>query len=145
MSQIIRSVRKFQNQNTKYYKIIKCLILNLPLYKMTRKYPLRGYILGVLTHPTAWDRHWRGDETLKLVLVYVAWLLLSYCRNVCNSASSHLMDPKDLVVPKNAYFSLLRHIKQLLFVTLCDTTAGIWNLKVGCRRRGKDRQTWSLK
>ena len=30
----------------------------------TRKYLLRGYILGVLTHTTAWDRHWRGDETL---------------------------------------------------------------------------------
>ena len=40
--------------------------------KKTRKYPLRGYILGVLTHTTAWDRHWEGDETLKLVLVYVA-------------------------------------------------------------------------
>ena len=32
--------------------------------KVTRKYPLRGYILGVLTHTTAWDRHWGGDETL---------------------------------------------------------------------------------
>ena len=39
---------------------------------LTRKYPLRGYILGVLTHTTAWDRHWGGDETLKLVLVYFA-------------------------------------------------------------------------
>ena len=38
----------------------------------TRKYPLPGYILGVLTHTTAWDRHWGGDETLKLVLVYFA-------------------------------------------------------------------------
>ena len=38
----------------------------------TRKYPLRGYILGVLTHTTAWDRNWGVDETLKLVLVYVA-------------------------------------------------------------------------
>ena len=38
---------------------------------VTRKYPLRGYILGVLTHTTAWDRHWGGDETLKLVLVYI--------------------------------------------------------------------------
>ena len=36
---------------------------------VTRKYPLRGYILGVLTHTTAWDRHWGGDKTLKLVLV----------------------------------------------------------------------------
>ena len=34
---------------------------------LTRKYPLRGYILGVLTHTTAWDRHWRGDETLWLI------------------------------------------------------------------------------
>ena len=41
-------------------------------FLLTRKYPLRGYILGVLTHTTAWDRHWGGDETLKLVLVYVA-------------------------------------------------------------------------
>ena len=76
-------------------------------------------------HTTAWDRHWGGDKTLRLVLVYVAWLPLSYCRNVCNSAFPHLMDPKGLVVPKNAYFLLLTHIKQLLLVTLCDTTAGI--------------------
>ena len=27
----------------------------------TRKYPLRGYILGVLTHTTAWDQLW-GDD-----------------------------------------------------------------------------------
>ena len=32
---------------------------------MTRKYPLRGYILGVLTHTTAWDQLLKGDETLK--------------------------------------------------------------------------------
>ena len=31
----------------------------------TRKYLLRWYILGVLTHTTAWDQHWGGDETLK--------------------------------------------------------------------------------
>ena len=30
----------------------------------TRKYPLRGYILGVLPHTTALDRLWGGDETL---------------------------------------------------------------------------------
>ena len=35
----------------------------------TRKYPLRGYILGVLTHTTALDRLWGGDETLKCVIV----------------------------------------------------------------------------
>ena len=33
--------------------------------EVTRKYPLRGYILGVLTHTTAWDRHWGGDITLE--------------------------------------------------------------------------------
>ena len=27
----------------------------------TRKYMLRGYILGVLTHTTAWDILWGGD------------------------------------------------------------------------------------
>ena len=31
----------------------------------TRKYPLCGYILGVLAHTAAWDQHWGGDETLK--------------------------------------------------------------------------------
>ena len=30
----------------------------------TRKYPLRGYFLGVLMHTTALDRLWGGDETL---------------------------------------------------------------------------------
>ena len=29
-----------------------------------RKHLPRGYILGVLKHTTAWDRHWWGDETL---------------------------------------------------------------------------------
>ena len=32
---------------------------------ITRKYPLGGYILDVLTHTTAWDQHWEGDKTLK--------------------------------------------------------------------------------
>ena len=43
----------------------------------TMKYQLHGYILRVLTHTTAWYQHWGGDETLKLGLVYVAWILLS--------------------------------------------------------------------
>ena len=33
---------------------------------ITRKYPLRGYILGVLIHTTAWDRLWGGDGTLAM-------------------------------------------------------------------------------
>ena len=35
------------------------------IWYWTRKYPLRGYILGVLTHTTALDWLWGGDETLK--------------------------------------------------------------------------------
>ena len=35
-------------------------------YDSTRKYPLRRYILGVLTHTTALDRLWEGDETLTM-------------------------------------------------------------------------------
>ena len=37
---------------------------NSHLLLNTRKYPLQGYILGVLTHTTAWDRHWGGNITL---------------------------------------------------------------------------------
>ena len=33
-------------------------------FDATRKYLLRRYILGVLTHTTAWDRQWGGDETM---------------------------------------------------------------------------------
>ena len=34
---------------------------------------LGGYILGVLTHTTAWDQLWGGDETERLVLkLYVS-------------------------------------------------------------------------
>ena len=32
----------------------------------TRKYPLRGYILGVLTHTNALDWLWGGDGTLTM-------------------------------------------------------------------------------
>ena len=46
-------------------------------YINTRKYPLWRYFLGVLTHTTAWDQHWEGDETLKWVSMYVAWLHLA--------------------------------------------------------------------
>ena len=36
-----------------------------------RKYPLRGYILGVLTHTTALDRLWGGDKTLNAYFGFV--------------------------------------------------------------------------
>ena len=37
------------------------------VFYVTRKYPLRGYFLGVLTHTTAWDRLWGGEKTQVLV------------------------------------------------------------------------------
>ena len=45
-------------------------ILNIPGHvilkeSITRKYPLRGYILGVLAHETVLDQFWGGAETLK--------------------------------------------------------------------------------
>ena len=38
----------------------------ITILDITRKYPLRGYILGVLTHTTALDRLWGGDVTLNM-------------------------------------------------------------------------------
>ena len=35
------------------------------------------------------------------------------------------MDPQSLRVTPNAYFSLLKHTKQLLLMTFCHTSAGI--------------------
>ena len=61
---------------------------------MTRKYPLRRYILGVLTHTTAWDRHWGGDETLKKVLINADQLHLAKYSNAWISASPCLIDPR---------------------------------------------------
>ena len=53
------------------------LSADLNQFVNTRKYPLHGYILLVLKHTTACDQHWGGDEALKLVLIYVAWLRLT--------------------------------------------------------------------
>ena len=50
---------------------------------------------------------------------------------------------------KNAYLSFLRHEKQLLFLTFCDTIAGIrasfWTHVNTDGLKQKDRQTWKLK
>ena len=43
-------------------------VMTLTKYINTRKYPLRGYFLGVLTHTTAWDRLWGGDVFLRLYI-----------------------------------------------------------------------------
>ena len=40
------------------------------------------------------------------------------------------MDPRGLVVTKNAYLLLLTHTKQLLLVTFCNTIAGFGSVMV---------------
>ena len=90
--------------------------------QLTRKYPLCGYILGVLTHITALDRHCGSDETLKCVLIYEAWLRLAEYCNVSNLAFPRLMGLREA---KKAYFSIFPHTKQLLLVTSFYTAAGI--------------------
>ena len=40
--------------------ILKMLLIG-SFSEKKRKYPLRGFILGVLTHTTALDRLWGGD------------------------------------------------------------------------------------
>ena len=91
----------------------------------TRKYPLCWYILVGQT------LHWGGDEASKWVLIYVAWLQLFYYYDLQSSASLSLMDPRDLRVTHDAYFSLLTHTKQLLSVIFCNETLGIGNSKWG--------------
>ena len=52
-------VGKLMKEKFKYF-VAACFVI----LAITRKYPLRGYILGVLTHTTAWDRLWGGNVGL---------------------------------------------------------------------------------
>ena len=54
--------QKFKNAFATY----KLATANKMHIGKTRKYPLRGYILGVLTHTTALERLWGVDETLTM-------------------------------------------------------------------------------
>ena len=56
------------------------------------------------------------------------------------------LDPRGLGVIQNAYFSLSKHSKQHLLVTICDKPVGI-EVTFRTDRGGgrKDRQTWKLK
>ena len=53
-------------QKEKVSRIILAVFRVSTYFFITRKYPLRGYILGVLLHTTAWDRIWRGYGTLTM-------------------------------------------------------------------------------
>ena len=105
---------------------------------MTRKYPLRGYFLGVLTHTTAWDRLWGGEQMFWfeilsalpcLVAVWFAFWNSDHVvlKSSIRTSASPRRQQSDwgLRVTQNAYFSLITHTKQLLLVTFSDTTAGI--------------------
>ena len=69
-------------------------------------YLLRKHILGVLTHTTAWYRLWKGDETLKKVSIYVAWLHFTQYYDISSSVSPHLIDPKGSVGNPDYIFTL---------------------------------------
>ena len=90
------------------------------IYTITRKYPLRGYILGVLTHTTAWDRLWGGDVSLRLYkhssaslhsAAVMFWksdhvfLKLSICRDDARTGATGAIAPVDfekgLIAPVN--------------------------------------------
>ena len=82
-SNLAFSISKGQKRPIFGFKPLKCLdgleiqslIINIKEFITknplkignTRKYLLCGYILGVLTHTTAWDRHWGGDIPLDYI------------------------------------------------------------------------------
>ena len=120
------------------------LILIKWFYIITRKYPLRRYILGVLTHTTAWDRLLGGWTNSSFGLKFsrrcfsallhsaVVWFAFWNSDHVVLKSSIRTSaSPRrqrshwGLRVTQDAYFLLLTHTKQLLLVTFCDTLAGI--------------------
>ena len=56
----LKTIKKVIQLSAKTMIIVLCCII-----MATRMDPLGGYILGVLKHTTAWDRHWAGDKILK--------------------------------------------------------------------------------
>ena len=84
------------------------------------KVPVRGYFLGVLTHKTAWDQLWVGNETLKsgfkIEYRYIVWLCLAQQRSIT----------------LNIFFVTLE-----VYLTLCLTKFSVSVTFLG----GRDRQT----
>ena len=59
------------NLNTRKFLrvfVLKSWKFNCLVISNTKKYPLRGYILGVLMHTTAWDQLWGRDVLLRLYI-----------------------------------------------------------------------------
>ena len=68
-----------------------------------RKYPLYGYITGVLMHTTSMNQHFGDDETLKRVFIYIDWLCLTLYYNVARLLQSWTFGSERT---QDAYFSL---------------------------------------
>ena len=115
----------------------------------TRKYPLRGYILGVLTHTTALDQLWGGDKTMNIYLGFASErVFLLGIRNsdhvflgLNTRTSASLWRQRShwgLRVTQDVHFSLLTHTKQVLLLTFCDTAA---ETEVSVRIHGNRTET----
>ena len=121
-----------------YFSLLICAYSYIPI-SITRKYPLRRYILGVLTHTTAWDWLCGDDIFLRLYICSSAspcmaevWLAFWNSDYVVSKSTIHTsatsrrqQSDLGLRMIQNAYFLLLTHANKLLFVTFCGMTAGI--------------------
>ena len=113
-----------------------------PFYKIcyTRKYPLRTQLLGTDSGEVNKLKFW--FEILSALPYSVAiWFAFWNSDHVVlklsiRTSASPWRQQSDwgLRVIQNAYFSLMTHTKQLLFVTFCCTTAGI---EVSFRTHGR--------
>ena len=65
------TVVNFQGINSKTTRVNSNKPKEIWKIYVTRKYLLPGYILGVLTHTTAWDWLWGGNFFLNCM--YIAW------------------------------------------------------------------------
>ena len=116
------------------------IILNLWI---TRKYLLRGYFLGVLTHTQLlgtdsgevmelWPCGFKIEYThLGFASAGAVWLGIwnsdhVVLKSIIRTSASPRQQQSHwgLMMTQDAYFSFLTHAKQLLLVTFCETTAG---------------------
>ena len=115
----------------------------------TSKYPLCGYILGVLTHTTAWERLWGGDAFLTLYICSSAspriaalgldCLNCEHCRMLvsfalpCPAQQWHQCDSECIFV------TLEIHLTTLFSEIFCFSDFFLWRDRTG--RDVTDKQT----
>ena len=126
----------------------------ISLYIYTRKYPLRGYILGVLTHTTAWDRLWGGDLFLRSYIRYRRGLTgllelwpcgFKICYTHLGFASAAAFPLGTDGDPGCIFFSLKTCQATFISDILWNNCRKSKKMKVWRTDGRKDRQTWSLK